>query len=428
MSGSPAGREAATTFVTRVSWVALEFLAGLLIARLLGASEFGAYAIAISVATLGGTVASLGLDRLLVREVAVLDAAREWTRLRALVASTTRWVLGIGIIAAGAIALCAPWIAGTAGSGATHAIRLGAILVPVIAWSRQRQGVLQGLGHVSLGQSPELLLQPLLLMGLIAGALLLTHPPVRASDALLLQIAAAVAAGATSTILMRQRLPVGTAGSVPRGEARSWLPLALPFIVLLSATMALSVIDTLVLGALRGAEAAGPYRAASQMAAFAAMPMTAINMAFAPRLAARHAAGDADGLQTMARQAVRTGAACALGVALILWLTGRLLLGVYGPGFEMAYGPLAILTGAYLFNSCAGISGYLLIMSKHATAAALLFLGAMLLCLLLQWSLVPAWGATGAATATAISLCALTIGLGIAARVLTGVRASLLPA
>ena len=410
------------TLATRAAWVALEFLAGVVLARLLGASGYGIYAMAMAVATVCGGTAALGFDRLLIREVAVLKIRADWSRLRTLLAASTRWVLAASCVMAAMVVVAAPWIAGRAGSPAANAIRIGALLIPAMAWSRQRQGAIQGLGRVALGLLPELLLQPLLLFTILGIALCLRRLPTAAGDALALQVVCAVIAGIAGTVLLRRHLPAPVRRASPTPVEAAWLRATAPFLVMLFTTLELGAVDTLLLGALRGAEQAGPYRAASQIAAFAAFPMTAINLAAAPRLAACHEAGDLAGLQRIARHALLGGVTAACLIATAFWLFGSLLLNLYGPGFDVAYGPLALLTGAYAIYTLSGISGYLLIMSKHASVTAWLFVVGTTVSIVAQLVLIPVWGAMGAAAATSLALCLLAVALTITARRLIGTR------
>jgi O-antigen/teichoic acid export membrane protein len=411
----PLRREAVATFTARVAWVALEFLATLVVARLLGTSGFGAYAMALSIATLLGGTAALGFDRLLVRELAVMRSRSEWSGIRGLLAVSKKWVIGAGFVAGAIVVVAAPWIAGKAGYEATRAIQVAALMVPAIAWSRQRQGALQGLGRVAVAQVPELLLQPLVLFSLLGAAFVFHQLPEQADQILLLQVMAALAAGAAGTWLLQRHLPAEVPHARPSAPDKAWIRGAAPFLLLLLMTLSLGAADTLLLGMLRGADEAGSYRAASQMAAFVAFPLTAINLAAAPRIAMYFAAGDIADLRRIDRRAMFTGLASGAAIAAILWIWGVWLLRLFGPGFDVAFVPLVLLTGAYCVNTLTGSAGYLLIMSRHVLATAAIFSLATLVAVVLHLLLIPRWGSVGAAAGTAIGLCVLTLGLRVGA-------------
>jgi len=221
----------------------------------------------------------------------------------------------------------------------------------------------------------------------------------------------------------------GRSSAVDRGPEHtvpSWPHLFnAEMLLLVLTTMALNHMDTVLLGVLRGTDEAGAYRAASQIAALVVLPMTAINMAAAPRLAALYAAGDRAGMQRIAAVAGRIGAALGLPIAVTIWTAGRPLLGLFGAEFEAAYLPLAVLTGAYVFNTLTGTAGYVLIMTRHSRLAASLFGGAVLLGLGFQLWLIPRLGGMGAALGTSLALLMLGVGLVYAAARTTGVRAGL---
>jgi O-antigen/teichoic acid export membrane protein len=127
------------------------------------------------------------------------------------------------------------------------------------------------------------------------------------------------------------------------------------------------------------------------------------------------------GIRRRDARAVAVGVVGGVAIATVLWVWGASLLRLFGPGFETARLPLALLTGAYCINTLAGTSGYLLIMSRHAAATAVLFSAATLIAVVMHLLLIPRWGSVGAAAGTAVALCVLTLGLRIgAARVLAG--------
>jgi O-antigen/teichoic acid export membrane protein len=68
--------------VLRIGQIGIEFLTGLLLARLLGASGYGAYAFAMSGVGLLGVPAALGFDRLAIHEIARFKASATWRSMR----------------------------------------------------------------------------------------------------------------------------------------------------------------------------------------------------------------------------------------------------------------------------------------------------------------------------------------------------------
>ena len=109
------------------------------------------------------------------------------------------------------------------------------------------------------------------------------------------------------------------------------------------------------------------YAAAQRMALLLAIPLTSIQVVFAPVAARMLASGD----QTVRLQrVVRTGATLAAAASSILWLPmlvapGAVLGLVFGPGFEEAAPALFLLTLGYATVVVTGMAGVVLTMSHQ---------------------------------------------------------------
>jgi O-antigen/teichoic acid export membrane protein len=304
----------------------------------------------------------------------------------------------------------------------TVALELAMIIVPVVAIVRLRQAALQGLGHVARGQLPETVVQPGLLLLLLASLFALPDLPRTGPMAVGLYALAACIACAVGMHLLRGALPRELGAATPAYHTRLWLSRAVPFVWILGMNVLIMHMDVVMLGLMDGPDAAGIYRAANQMAALVAFPLTAVNMAFAPVIARLYERGERSELQRRATAAARLIIVMALPVALALALLGKPILTLFGAEFASGSTALAILCGAYLVNAAMGTSGYLLIMTKHEKAAAIAFAVSAGLNLVGNLLLIPPFGIEGAAVATALSIVAVSVAFAWIARRKLGIR------
>lgn len=424
-AAGPAGRDALAVFAIRIAWLVLEFLIAVLLARLLGAEGYGAYSVAAAAATLVGATAALGLDRLLVREVARL-AGQATRALRALQRRATALGLAASLLGALIVVALADPIAG-GDSQLRDTLLWSALLVPCVALARLRQGMLQGLGRAVLGQLPDMLVQPLVMLLGIAFLAIGSAARPDASAAMLAQVAAAATALVAGVLIVRSVLahPSDATTAAQTPGAAALLREGLPFLLLLVMGLALTQTDTLLVGLLQDTASAGAYRAASQVTALIAFPTTAINLALAPRLAAAWAAGDRDTLQRLARSGVRAGFAAAVCIAVPIALAAAPLLALFGADFARAQTALWVLAFAFVINTATGTAGYMLIMTAHAATAARWFAVAAAVAVAAQWLLIPELGTVGAALGTLAGFATLAIGMTGATRRLLGIHTGL---
>lgn len=410
-------RGAAGTFLLRALLVGLEFLVGMLVARQFGASTFGEYAQAMSAVALLSIPAACGFDRLLVREVAGLASQRDWGMLKGLLRRSTQLVVAVASVVAIAAAVAIHHWGDRLTQTEAAAFSAAMLLVPLTAFARIRQAALQGFGRVALGQLPEALVQPFTMLFLVTLAGFIAMVPPTGIGAIALQCSAAALACVMGVVLLRRVLPRELATAVPRYRLGSWLAGAAPLVWTLAMNVVLSNADTLLVGLLLDAQSAGVYRVASQMGMLVAFPVTAINIAVAPRISELYRLGRHSELATLALTAARWSTLSAAAMAVLVVVLGRPVLSLYGPGFVAGYVPMMVIAASYLLAATVGASGYLLIMTRFERAAAWGFTLAALIAGGGALALVPLWGLEGAAMASGAAVVALAVSFTIAARV-----------
>ncbi len=383
---------------------ALGFLVGVILARFLGAADYGAYALAMTTATLAGLVTEFGLPTLAMREVGMARSSGAWGEVRGLLRWADRTILALSALVMLSFYLWHDLFAADRPSAFLHALLWGVALVPVVALGKLRALVLLALDRVFASQFPMMILRAALF---IAGCLALraTGIHLTATVAMALQVGAAGAATIIAIILFLRYRPAPLASAVPRYAVRRWLSSCLPMgmtegLRLLQGQMAL-----LLVGALSGSlAAAGIYRVADAVTQMTMLVVSVAATAATPLFARLHGEGDREGIERLAVLAViiNVGGMLLLGLPVALgghWLLPR----VFGAEFEASLEPFVILwLGGVVVTSLGLVLTLANMIGRHiyatqafgVIAAVNLVLGALL---------IPSLGNTGAALA---SVCA----------------------
>jgi O-antigen/teichoic acid export membrane protein len=396
---SAAGRSLAL----RVASLGLIFICHLLLTRLLGAHAYGLYAYALAWMKALSVPATLGLERLVVREVAIYNARSDWASWHGLLIWAGRALL----IAAIGIALVAVALSLLI-SGSAEGLQpfwLAMALLPMLTLLRLKQFVMQGMHRAILGQIPETLVQPLLLTILIPVYFAFVGR-LTATGAMGLNVAATLAALVCGVALFGRTLPTSVKESAPNAQARVWRRSMVPLLLVSGVTAVSGQIPVLMLGAIGNAEAAGILSVAKRLADLTIIPILALSAVLTPRLAALWAMRDIRGLQRTMTKCARWVTLVSLPLALVFIIFGRPVLEIFGVPFVAGTTALTLLCVGQIVNMFAGSNGLLLVMAGHEREVAVITVAGALLNLMLCALLVPGWGISGGAVSVTASLTA----------------------
>ncbi|SDG15443.1 Membrane protein involved in the export of O-antigen and teichoic acid [Limimonas halophila] len=385
---------AAAVTAAKAGRCALGLLLTLALARWLGADAYGGYAAAMAVAQLAAVALAMGLPQLAARDGARHRATGDTGGLAGLRRCLVRHGAGVAVAAVSvAIAGLMVWADRAVTVAATAA--LAALLVAL----RLHGEWLVGAGRTLLGELGDGALR----RGLFALALIPAVIWLPAAGGTALTAHALAAAGALALVAAmagRREAHATTADGTDRARYAA----ALPFLGVAALNVVMANADVLMLGALAGPEAAGPYAVAARLAEMPALALLAVNAAAVPVYARAHTANDPRSAAEAARWTARTLTLLAGGTLALAWLAGPALLPLLGAGFGAGATPLMILAGAQLANAGTGAAAVLLdtaglqrvtLTGVAAGAAVNLALNAVL---------IPAHGAVGAAVATGAGL------------------------
>jgi len=395
------------SFALKVVNTVLAFGTSLLLARLLGAKEYGVYAYAISWAQLLAVPAVTGLNTLLMREVAKYKALEDWGSLRGILRWSDRVVLLTSIGIAAVFSLIVWFLQGKFSPEVRSALWIAMGLVPLLSFLLLRQGGLQGLGHVVEAQVPQFFLLPATFLVLTVGVYFSFG--LSGAVAAGIRLIAGLVAVLAALFLLRKYLPEPVTGVPPLYRRREWLRSALPLLFVGAAGIINQRISTVMAGAMLGPEAAGIFNVALKASSLVSFALMAVNMPLAPAVAELYAKGKKERLQRLVTKSARVALLGSLPVALVMILFGREVLSIFGKDFIGGSSVLAILSAGQLINVAMGSVALLLNMTVYEEDTAKGIGIAALANVVLNAALVPLLGINGAAVAGAVSMATWNI-------------------
>ena len=391
---------AGAALTIRIVSAAIAFGSQVLVARWLGSSEFGSYVYVWTWLLLLGDLVHLGLPLTAQRFVPEYAQSGSTDLLRGYL-SGSRWLT---FVAATAIALLGAGVVALAGSALDEnlvvPLYLACAAIPAYALTFMTDGLARSYNWVNLALLPAYVVRPLIWIAVIAG-LRAANIPLDAAKVMAVLLCASWVACLLQIVQLDRKLGAVVSKGPKRYAPKQWLGTALPVVFVWGLYTLLTSTDILVLKHFRPAEDIAHYYAAAKLLAFVSMIYFAVAASSAHRFTDYHVSGDRDGLAAFAATTVGLTFWPSLAVSVFVLVFGRPLLTMFGSDFVSGYPVMAILAIGVLARSSIGPAERLLNVLGHqrtcAVAYSIAFAFNITTCLLLA----PAYGAIGAAAATA---------------------------
>lgn len=408
-NGSTLARDAIGGVTLRLATYGTTYAATILLARILGAGEFGSYSFYLTAITLLSFPLHLGLANLLLRESAIASSAKDWGKVWGLITKSNRLAL-IGTVVIWVLMGALYAITSKHGIVDVRLAMLAAILVPIYSLCALRAAVLRANRMPVAGQIPDQLVRPLTLIALV-GLFFTFGIEVNAATAMGLTAVAAALGLIIGHGLLKSILPSRPKELAPV-EFRKVAWAAFSFLA--GATIVNSSIGILYLGIFASEAEVGVYKVADQTGLLVAFVLGSVNLVIAPKVAKLFFEKRLDVLQRLLVASSQLSLAAAIPAFLAFLVFGESFLTlVFGEAYDKAYISLMILAAGQVVSSVAGSVALVMNMSgNEKITLRVAVAGALINILICAW-LCPEYGVAGAATASAASAVFWNVALAI---------------
>ncbi|MGL5796320.1 MAG: flippase [Waterburya sp.] len=400
---------AAGSFGLKIASSGLAFVMSILFARFLGTVGLGTYSYATTWANLLGIPATLGTDQLIIREIAVYRSKYEWKLMGGLL----RWANLMVLASSIAFAIIAGIIVWNLKINSepeiVWAVVLAMITIPIISLRSLRLGAMKGLHRIVLGQMPDSLFAPVIIIVLTSGCYWLFSDDFNVFWVLIIKIIATLITFFIGSIWLWRSLPAPIKQIKPEYKSKQWLFNALPFMFLGTVQLINSRIDIIMLGEIKDVRSVGIYTVILGITELTVFIHHAANSVLGPTIATLYSEGKLKQLEKIIRKSILLVFSISLLIGITMIVSGKYLLLIFGSEFIPGHMAMNILIVGQMFNALTGPVGLLLNMTGHQNYTAIAVAFSAVLNIILNFILIPQWGINGAAVATAISLFLINI-------------------
>jgi O-antigen/teichoic acid export membrane protein len=413
---------AAMVMGIRIAGAAIALLSQVLLARWMGAFEYGIFAYVWVWVVMLGILAPMGFGTSTLRFVPDYRANEKWRRLAGILDASWRIVMIFGLVAmaVGLVALAvfhrevAPYYL------APLAVAL--ICVPGFALTDSLEGTARAFGWVNLAYFPAYIVRPLGIV-ILGGAIYLALGRLTGLAAVGAALAATLLTLAGQRYLLKRRIARTIPKARPFHHTRHWIMASMPLVLAEGLYLVLLNSDIVLLGAFADPDQVGIYFASTRIVNLITFIYFAVAALAVPKFAELHSVGDRAGLQAFVHNIIQWIFWPTLAAAAFILVAGQFALGLFGEGFVAGYPLLMILIIGFLVRASTGPIEYLLNMTDNQNVTAAAYGGAAALNIALNLLLIPRFGLEGAASATAVSLVCASLWLFVAVRRRLGITA-----
>jgi len=388
-------------FGCRVFGAATTFVAQILLARWMGASELGIYALAFSWCILLATLSTGGFRLSAIRfigEGLVRDGSGY---IRGFVQRSRQFVIIVSTVIAAVSMIVLMALPAASAPEPRFVFVVALLAMPLFALLNLYAGFANALSRFALSFLPTNVLRPLVFLAAIL-SLWLAGRSMDAGAAIVAQ-GIALALVAVGTLIYSQALFHRLVGdSNPIYETRLWIRTALPLLVAAMYTGYFPELMVIMVGAFVPSDELAVFHVSFRVAMLISFGLYAVDSFSGPRITALLTSGDRDELQVLVNRTTRLKFWGAVAAILVMVLAGRWILGIFGPEFVAGYPVLLMLATAQLAQAAGGTVTRLITMSGHQDKSLYVFGFATIIALVLVAALVPRYGLIGAATAVLI--------------------------
>jgi O-antigen/teichoic acid export membrane protein len=389
--------------IGRLYAYANRFVITLLLARLLGAEQYGVYSLALSVAAITSTISMLGLDDAVMRYVAIYSSRRDESGLWGALQVSLGTSLLLGVMLGAALFLLADIISVNLfhEPKLTPLIRLISIVIPFLTLSEMLMFATRGFKKMEYSVIAENFVQLTLRLVLIVALGMI------GLNAYLAVIVFGISDVAASIVLVfflnkefTLRRPLNTA----RRDTREIYNFALPFWLSDLISTFRGHFQTILLGSLTSVMSAGIFAVVNKVNLLGHMSYRSITTSSRPIIAELQSNGEWEQVGRLYKTISRWALTLNVPLILIMMLFPKQLLGMFGSSFTVGSSALIILALAELVIVITGMSGPIIDMTGHNKLKMVNSVTQVIISLGMNILLIPRWGLLGAALAALISI------------------------
>lgn len=400
--------------------IVIMFASGIVITRTIGADLFGKYSLSKSIFQVLAVFAVFGLNSGVVKLTSKYRALRDRSSVKGTLFSGMAISFGLSAVIVLVILLIAPFLAHRVFEkveGIDLVLRVHFIGLPFFALMMVILGYTQGLKTLKYSALVELILRPLMRLGVVLALFLIG---LKLFAVVFGSIISFFLATALAFYFARKITPFDFGKVQTKWVNRELFFYSVPLVLARFMNVTITRSNTILVGFFKDSTSTGLFGAAIMLSPFVSLSLISFGKIFAPVISELWEKGEVDHLKETFKTVSKWILSLGYPVFLIIMLFSPGLLLVFGSDFVGAAATLRLLAIGQMVNAAVGPAGYMLSMTGRQKLNMVNSIGLAALNIALNVLLIPRYGIAGAALATTIALSLLNIARVIEVKIIYG--------
>ena len=384
------------------------FAIAFLLARVLGAEQFGIYSLALSASAIVSTISLLGMDDAILRFIAIQASQEDEKSVWGTIQMTLGFTMSMSIFLGAILFFFAEWIAEVVFSEPQLApmLRLVALIIPILTFSEMLLMATQGFKRMEYGViAREFIQLPFRFVLLCILALFNLNP----FNAMITFAVADVVASITLVYFLNKEFPLRRPINDAKRDVSGLLNFSLPFWFSDILNTVRNNIQIMMLGSLSTITSAGIFTIVDRVNLVSIITYRSVQTSIRPIIAELQAKNKWQDVGRLYQTSTRWGLLVNIPMTLIMIIFSGEVLLVFGESFVEGKLALSILALSEFIKVLTGMGGTIIDMSGLNRIKMFNTIIQVTLAVGLNVLLIPRWGLMGAAVAVFVSIAFMNI-------------------
>lgn len=400
-------KEAGITFIGVLFGIGLRYVCTIVIARHVGAFNFGVYALGLTIISLVHILTVGGLNYGVLRYISIHHSIKKREKVKGIIISALKLVFATSLFFGVFVFISADFFAQSVFSKSelSTIIRWFSLSLPFLAVIEISVFSIQGIQVLKYKVYVKDFFQQLLLLGIV---IILFYVGFDVLGAVYAYIISAMMACLLSLHYLKKLFPdIANKEIRADPEFMKLLRFSIPVLGMNIIGFGVMWTDTLMLGYFMESKDVGIYNAAGRTAIVISLILFSINAIFMPMISNLYHRGKIKKLQNLFKTVTKWIFVLSFPIFLLMAILSKHIMAFFGPEFIVGLPCFLILALAQLIGASAGPVGNFLIMSGKQNIVFLDTAISWGLNIILNYILIPKYGILGAAIATGFSIAFL---------------------